>query len=329
MSNYMILEIQIKIFCHLPVKSLIRFRSVSKEWKSLIDSSEFNSNYIIGQAQRKRLLLRVYTGYVADDLERGRYCWIVDDDDDDTFPQHMISLRYSQSAKLVSKFVGSSHGLLCFNNEYLGEDDYFNRYVIWNPSIRKSVTIDVSYNGGGSVGFGVCPKSLDPKIVRINIAILPYDDYIPGPCDNFIVSFDLTSEEFKKISVPNKLSHNPFQIFNLRGSIGVVQREISGSNEEFHKVWLMDHVSKSFIELFNVTSPERWWKVLGFRNNDQLIIVKEKIDEYRKELVAYEPDSKQFNNLGLYVDCDSFDSSYIESLLLLNQSDALNDDEAR
>ncbi|XP_071717877.1 putative F-box protein At1g50870 [Rutidosis leptorrhynchoides] len=295
----------IKIFCHLPVKSLIQFRSVSKEWMSLIDSSEFNSDYIIVQAQRKRLLLRVYTGYVADDLERGRYCWIIDDDDD-TFPQYMISLRYSQSAKLVSKFVGSSHSLLYFNNEYLGEYDYFNRYVIWNPSIRKSVTIDVPYKGGGSVGFGVCPNSLDPKIVRINVQ---YDNDHKRNVWRVGV-FTLSGRVWRSplTKLPSKWVNFGFYAQTplvIKGFIycrvltGVVQRERNGSNEKFHNVWLMDHVSKSFIKLFNVTLPERLWKVLGFRNNDQLIIVK---NEYRMELVAYEPDSKQYNNLGLYAD---------------------------
>ncbi|KAJ0818201.1 putative F-box domain-containing protein [Helianthus annuus] len=52
MSDNVPFEIQEEIIKRLPVKSLIRFRSVSKSWKSLIDSSNFITHY--------RLLLWAY-----------------------------------------------------------------------------------------------------------------------------------------------------------------------------------------------------------------------------------------------------------------------------
>ncbi|XP_071717867.1 F-box protein At3g07870-like [Rutidosis leptorrhynchoides] len=308
---------------------------------------------------------------VDDDSKKREYCRIVDDDDD-TFPQNRISVRYPQ-------FVGSSYGLLCFTGFYLGEDDdCYNRYIIWNPSIRKSVTIDVPYYKHVVVGFGVCPKSLDPKIVRIKIFKVPYDYnlgdthmvwrvkvftlnggvwrrpltklpskwfnvyvlcqtpvvvngliYWPAYCtrDNMIVSFDLETEEFTKIHVPSKVARRGFEIFKLRESIGTVR---SGSKGRY-VVWLMDYVSKSFIKLYTFSTLQvgHWnWKVVGFRDNDQLIIekngeylLKNGVDRYvneQPELVAYEPNAKQFNHLGFYFGCYSF-TSYTESLLLLDQ----------
>ncbi|XP_071717859.1 F-box only protein 8-like [Rutidosis leptorrhynchoides] len=400
MSNYIPSVILIQIFYQLPVKSLIRFRLVSKEWKSLIDSSEFKSDYIICQlAQRKRILLRVYRGYVDDDHEREEYCWIVDDDE--TFPQHKISFKYPWSVnrlknmKQDSKLVGCSHGLLCFTGE---DDDCFNCYIIWNPSIKKSVTIDSpNYRWAIAVtsGFGVCPNSLDPKIVKINTFDVPYDydyDYdndflcthrawrvevftlsagvwrspltkLPNKWYNInlesqtpvvlngfiywsayvgrmfidcntIISFNLESEEFTKLKLPSELARlngdRELDLFKLRESLGVVQSEFEGS-KEVHKVWLMDYNSKSFNKLFNLTLPEMW-DVIGFRDNEQLII--KMIDERFKYsekrvvsgLVAHEPNSKHFNYLGLNVGCSSFTSSYIESLLLLDQYGTMNDD---
>ncbi|XP_071694988.1 F-box/kelch-repeat protein At3g23880-like [Rutidosis leptorrhynchoides] len=187
MPDYIPSVIQIKIFYHLPIKSRLRFRSVSKEWKSLIDSSEFKSDHILGQTQRKRFLLKVYKGMNVDDPEyrgKGDSYWVVEDDD--IFPQNKISLTYPQSFNLllnkyglwynnVLEFVGSSHGLLCFTGCYVGEvDDCFNRYVIWNLSIRKSITIDALYYEHVNAGFGVCPNSLDLKIVRIIRFYVPY-----------------------------------------------------------------------------------------------------------------------------------------------------------
>jgi hypothetical protein len=45
MSDNIPFEIQQEIMRRLPVKSLIQFRSVSKSWKSLIDSSTFIADY--------------------------------------------------------------------------------------------------------------------------------------------------------------------------------------------------------------------------------------------------------------------------------------------
>ncbi|XP_071717866.1 putative F-box protein At1g47800 [Rutidosis leptorrhynchoides] len=404
MSNYIPFEIQIKIFCQLPVKSILRFRSVSKEWKSLIDSSEFNSDYI---AKRQRLLIIRCRGYIVDDVEceTGEYCWIVDDDG--SFSQYKSSLKYPRfvnrrkvkqlyvnrenvkpwyvnlrSIKGILnisslQFVGTSHGLLCFINNYVY---CFDHYVIWNPSIRKSVAINEPYSSGlVSYGFGVCPHSLDPKIIRIigywqveiftlsggvwrspltklqskwliNIRLCAPTSFaingfiywgafvshkpIVGNCLTdpvfTIVSFNLVTEEFTKIDVPSKLSRRRnltyFELFKLRESLGVVRYEYKGSEKD-HNVWLMDHVSKSFSELFTVTLP-LCWKVVGFRDNDQLILVNT-ADKYEAQFVAYDPYSKQFNHRSsYYLGCTaSSTSSYTESLLLLNRSDTVDDDE--
>ncbi|MFS8020210.1 putative F-box domain-containing protein [Helianthus anomalus] len=45
MSDNIPFEIQVEIIKKLRVKSLIQFRSVSKAWKSLIDSSDFITHY--------------------------------------------------------------------------------------------------------------------------------------------------------------------------------------------------------------------------------------------------------------------------------------------
>lgn len=64
--------------------------------------------------------------------------------------------------------VGSSQSLFCFY------DFVRKTAVIWNPSIRKSVTISLPLPVlGGSpyddsvVAFGVCPDTCDPKLVKL------------------------------------------------------------------------------------------------------------------------------------------------------------------
>ncbi|XP_071717860.1 F-box only protein 8-like [Rutidosis leptorrhynchoides] len=357
MSNYIPSEIKIKIFCHLPVKSLIRFRSVSKEWKSLIDSSEFNSDYIIRQAQRKRILLQrvLYKGFVDDHRERGEYCWIVDDDD--SFPQHVISLTYPLSVNRLlntdnnKRLVGYSHGLLCFTGCYSGEIDSFNRYVIWNPSIRKSVSIDAPYYKSFFAGFGVCPNSLDPKIVRINVHYDNDHKQNVWRVGVFALSGGVWRSPLTKL--PSKwfdislFDHqtpvvlNGFIYWCAYTSRGQAIISFNLESEEFTKI-----LGPNNSKIFTLKLPHKA-KVVGFKDNDQLIIedrgiLIEKEDgdvrchdvngtwrmcEYRPELVVYDPYLKHSNNLGLHVSCLSFTSSYIESLLLLDRSDTLNDDE--
>nr|GEU69368.1 hypothetical protein [Tanacetum cinerariifolium] len=57
-------EIQLEIIKRVPeFKSLIRFRSVSKQWMSFIDSPEFIAFYGVRQSQPHRLLLSKVLGY--------------------------------------------------------------------------------------------------------------------------------------------------------------------------------------------------------------------------------------------------------------------------
>ncbi|GJX77655.1 integrase, catalytic region, zinc finger, CCHC-type containing protein, partial [Tanacetum coccineum] len=69
-------EIQLEIIKRVcDVKSLIRLRSVSKPWKSYIDSSKFISGYGARDTQPHRLLLR----YKEEE-----------EDDDVSFPQQQL-----------------------------------------------------------------------------------------------------------------------------------------------------------------------------------------------------------------------------------------------
>ncbi|XP_076885495.1 putative F-box protein At5g50220 [Bidens hawaiensis] len=128
MSANIPVEIQEEILKHVSTKSLIRFRSVSKPWKSLIDSSEFITRH--NKAQPHHLLIR----YIA------------------------------SASSTVEPMLDCSHGLVCL----LGyrPDQRKSMMVLWNPSIGKSVCIPVP-SAWDAYGFGVCPKTSDPKIVRI------------------------------------------------------------------------------------------------------------------------------------------------------------------
>ncbi|KAK9078985.1 hypothetical protein SSX86_000654 [Deinandra increscens subsp. villosa] len=179
-ANNIPFDIQVKIIKKvLPVKSLIRFRSVSKQWKALIDSSQFIMDHCVNPAQPHHLLV----SYKAGDNEDHKFVSIVDDD---SFPHHKFSPTVPPTVKLLRRviLVGCSHGLVCLS----GFTPFRRRnrkelIVVWNPAIRKSVDIPLPVQNPAirkSVdihlpyelfvfGFGVCPKTSDIKIVKITL----------------------------------------------------------------------------------------------------------------------------------------------------------------
>ncbi|XP_071734351.1 F-box protein At5g62510-like [Rutidosis leptorrhynchoides] len=177
MSDDVPFDIQIQIIKKLPVKPLFRFRSVSKSWKTQIDSSHFVATYHLSNAP---LHHRVLVSYI--DSKNEQYVSIVDDDH--SFPQHNFPLIVQSDANLVCKFpdiIGSSQGVFCLffippKSGQLGYKPHScetKNFSLWNPTIRKSVhnVVHNVFNNTEfetAVGFGVCPRTSDPKLVKIN-----------------------------------------------------------------------------------------------------------------------------------------------------------------
>ncbi|KAI3725464.1 hypothetical protein L1987_65252 [Smallanthus sonchifolius] len=375
MSNNLPFDIQAEIMNMLPVKSLIQFRSVSKSWKSHIDSSDFIAHY---SSQQQHLLVRYQDS--ADLVEK--YVSIADDD---TFPQYKVSLTVPLLVNRIKYpfIIGNSHGLLCLYDCYHETP----MAILWNISIRKVVAVvvpavvsdeqDVRYRT--TLGFGVCPGTIDPKIVKVinrwnfkESTIVPWqvevftlstgawrssystnipsqtvdlsglqvdlDGFLYGlavnwiPRDggftfsNVVISFDMTSEEFREINVPDSLARSmsvrPFHISKLRKSLVVL--ELDGYKNLFF-VWMMDHGhSKSFTKLFTIYAPDaRILSVLAFRKSGEPMI---EIERHCSKplsplLVVYEPYSKHIDDIGINVTSKLplIVSSYMETLLLVDQ----------
>ncbi|XP_071688427.1 F-box/kelch-repeat protein At3g06240-like [Rutidosis leptorrhynchoides] len=157
----------------LPAKSLIRFRSVSKKWNSLISSSKFKADYTTRHALLQNLLICNSQSSTV----RGWEGLLVSMVDDDTFSEQLYVTTPESLELKELQIVGSSHGLLCFVGvPGFGFDRLKytpNDVVIWNPSINNFVSIFMLNVKKGClhgqysfIGFGVCPNTLDPKIVK-------------------------------------------------------------------------------------------------------------------------------------------------------------------
>ncbi|XP_071734377.1 putative F-box protein At3g16210 [Rutidosis leptorrhynchoides] len=409
MSDNIPFEIQTEIVKKLPVKSLLRFRQVSKSWKSLIDGSEFVANYHLSNKQQ-RLLVRhvdsphkvvITPGYreFESKLEDEKYVSIVDDDED-SFPQNKSPLMVPSNVKQLKKFpdiIGSSMGLLCLCRSF--KEFYYwhgldkktrKKFVLWNLTIRKSITIVVPNVPNTNyfqtvVGFGVCPRTSDPKLVKITyILSLDYmKEHIPWQVElfslssgswkslsmsvprksvllrwkqvcidkfiywlvadrihdvgeeikkNLILSFDMTTEEFIEIDLPNNLAYsdnNFLHVSKLLTSLVVVEADDWPVHRKY-SVWMMKHeVPNSFTKLFVINSPSESLgilKVHGFRKTGEPIIEMnwDNTDFYNTDahnaVFVYEPESGEISDIGI-ARCGfaCFAISYVETLLLLNK----------
>ena len=137
MSDNIPFEIQLEIIKKVPdVKSLLRLRSVSKPWKSFIDSSEFIACYGARDTHPHSLLLR-YEDSV--DPYEIKYVSFVDDV---SFPQQQQDFAPNVSDLIkqlkYSNVIDSSCGLWCL---YGYKKELTKMLVIWNPSIRESIGI--------------------------------------------------------------------------------------------------------------------------------------------------------------------------------------------
>ncbi|KAK1413545.1 hypothetical protein QVD17_35320 [Tagetes erecta] len=151
---------------------------------------------------------------------------------------------------------------------------------------------------------------------------------------SLIISFDITTEEFGEVNLPDTLAHASvcnFSIANLRESLVVLYRNVE-TKGSVTSVWMMeDGVSKMFTKryIIDVNAPDvrngrvggfRDTTVSGFRKSGDPII--EVVDDNKQssELVVYDLRSKRIDYLGVYgIWGASFVYPYMETILLLDQ----------
>ncbi|KAM0054621.1 putative F-box domain-containing protein [Helianthus debilis subsp. tardiflorus] len=318
MSDHIPFEIQTEIMKRLLVKSLLRFRSVCKAWKSLIDSSDFIKHYF---GQQQHLLLRY--GLVNNEQESMSIV------DDDSFPTQTASVTLPSLVKYPS-IIGSSHGLLCFygcDNSYPGTS--IGSAVIFNPKHKdpKIVKIIHTANDRDIKSVDRIPWQVEVFTLSTKTWRSPYsssnvpsesiyiymNQVVVDGClywlahdrlderDNLIISFDMTSEEFREVNLPDSLAHGYHSryIYNLSESLAVVNYGVK-AQKIVCDVWRME--DDSFKKLYTISSlsPDvSLLRVCGFRKTGEPVVALE-TDLRSIILATYDPYSKSITNvLGL------------------------------
>ncbi|GJV58084.1 F-box protein-like protein [Tanacetum coccineum] len=266
------------------LKHLIQFRSVSKEWKSFIDSPHFIAFFGFRVTQPHRLILNCMDEYL---------CFL---DDNHTFTQQQDSppivsdlIKQFQQFSIV---VGSSCGSWCLEGNISGR----NMLVLWNPSIRRSVAIVVPYDFSYPYktttffGFGVCPVTNDPTIVKISYIDI-FSKMINSDNMHWNVEiFTLSSKRWEMI--PN--SNLPRESIRLRSSQVVIDRFIywvaydiivadDGESrkeymivsfdlitKEFKVVDVPDSITNRFLFGFSISKLRESLIVFGYVRDDEM-----------------------------------------------------------
>ncbi|KAF5803845.1 putative F-box associated interaction domain-containing protein [Helianthus annuus] len=190
--------------------------------------------------------------------------------------------------------VGSSQGLFCF----YGDDQ---AAVLWNPSIRKAVTVVVPAREGIYeivLGYGICRETADPKIVKIRYITREENtesiSCIPWQVEVFTLSTGAWRPPYTTTNLPRILIHfEYYQVvtdvaFYLLATDMVAKRNLIISfditGEEFREVNPLDCLAHKSICNLSMSKLRESVLVLerGVEDNNPVIYVWMMQDEVPK-----------------------------------------------
>ncbi|XP_022984979.1 F-box protein At4g22390-like [Cucurbita maxima] len=120
-------EILIEILSYLPVKSLLRFRSVCKEWNKLVQKPLFVNAHLKNRISNSLLIIN------CSNTDQKSCFSLVNAETFNETLRSELPMKANTGYKL--SVIGSHNGLVCISSASLLDVDPIH---IWNPSVRKS-----------------------------------------------------------------------------------------------------------------------------------------------------------------------------------------------
>nr|XP_023918090.1 putative F-box protein At2g02030 isoform X2 [Quercus suber]POF03333.1 putative f-box protein [Quercus suber] len=173
-------EILPNILLRLPTKSIVKFTSVCKTWRSLIRNPDFISAHLkLSNHNQPLLLFRFCSDWRMDAMfsmkrdthEKEVYKLYCDNQDFNEHTRFDIPF-HTQAHEAPFGVIGTCNGLVCVMG-----DGFSRRIILWNPCVRMFVELpkpNVTYQLYGqyggcdtSAGFGFDSKTNDYKVVRV------------------------------------------------------------------------------------------------------------------------------------------------------------------
>ncbi|KAK9007042.1 hypothetical protein V6N11_019370 [Hibiscus sabdariffa] len=241
MSDYMPVGVIVEILKRLPVKSLLRFRSVCKSWNSVICDPCFISTHLQASLSNNTpfLLLSYWENCKKD------YFLHYDNDGFDEFKQLQFPVFVSDSFSFV---LGSYNGLICLRFW----NGVVSKFILWNPSIQKYISLPrlrISNDVHINFGFGFDSRANDYKLVIIGLekdgAVhwIGYQKRNNVVFTTAILGFYLSAEEFFEISLSESLfGLGPMVLSTIKygeSSIAVLKRNRANELWDLAELWVM------------------------------------------------------------------------------------------
>ncbi|KAK4751056.1 hypothetical protein SAY87_004538 [Trapa incisa] len=167
-------DVLAEILVQFPLKSLLRFRSVSRSWNSLITSQSFIALHLShsmdaagGTDKDSSIFLRYYSH------SRGRLINTVYRDDGGESLTEDQELEFPIKNYDNYNYVGACNGLICLADY----DINHLRVVLWNPSIRTCICVPIPRLIGTdnvhiyTFGFGFDRHNEQYKVLRMIYAV--------------------------------------------------------------------------------------------------------------------------------------------------------------
>ncbi|GMI79458.1 hypothetical protein HRI_001615100 [Hibiscus trionum] len=239
MCDYMPVEVIIEILKRLPVKSVVRFRSVCKTWNTLFSDLSFISTHLQASLFNNTPFL------LLECQKNGKKRFSLHYDNDGF--EESKHLRFPS----FTRVIGSCNGLICVQL-YPFLDVSFN-IVLWNPSIQRYIYLPPATGIERlyfNIGFGFDSRTNDYKMLMVEIGeeggswiqpylfslnkncwkrvtavypnyvfrgqmplpfvngaihLLGYRERNDGGYKHAILGFDLSAEEFFELNLPDSL----------------------------------------------------------------------------------------------------------------------------
>ncbi|XP_030963942.1 F-box/kelch-repeat protein At3g06240-like [Quercus lobata] len=167
-KNHLPHDVVLNILATLPVKSLIRFKCVSKLWDSSITSPNFISTHlnIVNDDNDHAYLIQTCIEYDSPKIPITYKVLCCDRTFDSLFEYSVPSVFYLN----MSFMIGSCNGLVCLA-QHRKLSATSDAIYLWNPRIRKFKRLPDSCSSSKafwfSTGFSYQSKTNDYKVVKL------------------------------------------------------------------------------------------------------------------------------------------------------------------
>ncbi|XP_039049276.1 F-box protein At3g07870-like isoform X2 [Hibiscus syriacus] len=146
-------DVILEILSRLPITTLVQSKSVCRSWRSIIGGSLLANKHLLHMAENDPCII-----FQSHSLIQNQYYFV----DFAAFSEGNKSLKKIQASTMHATLVGSSNGLLCFDN--------ISQIHTCNPLTGDLVELPkLARNPGelGILGFGFSPTKKEYKVVEI------------------------------------------------------------------------------------------------------------------------------------------------------------------